>query len=82
VQRTEAVARGGGNTIRRIRKMTDTNGEVTEEPSGTDDTSGTDAPPDGGPVEGRGGADGKSKALGAAGLGDRGRTKVNEASDE
>lgn len=39
----------------------------------------TDPPPD--DEEGRGGGDGKSKALGMPGLGDRGRTSANEPTD-
>ena len=39
----------------------------------------TDPPPD--EDDGRGGGDGKSKALGRPGLGDRGRASANEPTD-
>jgi len=42
----------------------------------------TEVPTDDEEVEGRGGGDGKSKALGMPGLGDRGRTSANEPTDE
>jgi hypothetical protein len=75
VGRTRSHQRSLHKTDRNLedKEMTD---EPEQPPTENDD------PPEEQEPQGKGGGDGKSKALGMPGLGDRGRTKANEPTDD